>query len=205
VNEDAPARAAERGRWRFVPAIMLKPYALPVIGAALFVAVVGGIQLGNSAISGINPIHFQGAAVHPRDRGAIVSEPAPAEGLSRQLPTYDQLYGWDEGQAARAAAFCAGCEAVPVYSEAYMAGVPYFGSREEARAEDMRESAAIDALYEKRLVEAELRRARLDLIERYAAGPPVIEEPVPQQPMGDPGEEVQPAEEPQGVAPAEPE
>ena len=33
---------------------------------------VVGVQLGESAIAEIDPIHFQGAAVHPRDRGAAI-------------------------------------------------------------------------------------------------------------------------------------
>ena len=195
MSDAPPDRAAERGRRRFVAAIMLNPYALPVAGIALFVAVIGGIHLGNSAVAGINPLYYQGPAVHPRDRGAMVSESAPAAGLSRRLPSYDQLYGWDEGRAARAAAtFCEGCEAVPVYSEAYRAGVPYFGSREEARVVAAHESAAADALYEKRLEEAELRRARLDLIERYAAGPLENEAAAPEEIPIEPAGEFQPAE-----------
>ena len=72
---------------------------LPIVGVALAVGVFAGIQLGNSAIADINPVHYRGAVLHPRERGAAVSEHRvrPAE------PRYASLYGWDEGRAALAA------------------------------------------------------------------------------------------------------
>lgn len=71
---------------------------------AMLGAVAGGIRLGNSAIGDINPVHFRGAPVHPRDRGAAVPEPLPRP----RAPAYASLYGWDEGRAAREAA-CVNC------------------------------------------------------------------------------------------------
>jgi len=121
----------ERGLRRFVVTAMTGPFALPVIGGSLLAAVVLGIHLGESSIGQINPIYFQGPAVHPRDRGAAIDEsnlPAPAR------PAYRDLYGWDEGNAARAAE-CYNCgrnRARNAY--AYSAEVPYFGSREDLRA-----------------------------------------------------------------------
>lgn len=87
------------------------------MGASLLLAVAGGIQLGESAIAMINPIHFQGPAIHPRDRGAAIDE-------TRLRPTeaaFASLYGWDEGNTARAGD-CHGCEAVvarDLYADAY--------------------------------------------------------------------------------------
>jgi hypothetical protein len=67
-----------------------------MIGVALAVGL--GVQMGESAIHEINPIHFQGVPVHPRDRGAAIDPgalPAPAQSA------YAQAYGWGEGNTAR--------------------------------------------------------------------------------------------------------
>lgn len=73
--------------------------ALAALAVAVVVAVFAGIQLGNGAISDINPIHYRGAVVHPRDRGAAV----PEHQARARPPAYAALYGWDEGRAAMAA------------------------------------------------------------------------------------------------------
>jgi hypothetical protein len=66
---------------------------------ALALSVGIGVQLGESAISEIDPVHFRGAPIHPRDRGAAVdpNEQPPLES------TFAQAYGWTEGNAARLA------------------------------------------------------------------------------------------------------
>ena len=80
----------------------LRRIAVPAVAAlAMLGAVLVGIRLGNSAIGDINPVHYRGAPVHPRDRGAAVSEQGPRA----QEPSYASLYGWDEGRAA----ICANC------------------------------------------------------------------------------------------------
>jgi hypothetical protein len=116
---------------------MSHPYTLPVVGASLLLSVAAGIHLGESAIGLVNPLYFQGPAVHPRDRGvAIYESPLPARG-----PAYGELYGWEEGYAARAAD-CLDCEALAARDAyAYSAQVPYFGSGPEYRtqAEDRTE------------------------------------------------------------------
>jgi hypothetical protein len=109
---------------------------LPILGASLLLAVAGGIQLGESAIDMINPIHFQGPAIHPRDRGAAIEETRlrPAE------PAFASLYGWDEGNSARAGD-CDGCEAVvarDLYADAYTYAEPVVVHR--AVAQDWQES-----------------------------------------------------------------
>lgn len=86
------------------------------LGAAVLLGTAGGVQLGDSAISLIHPIHFQGPAVHPRERGAALDESlvAPAQ------PGFASAYGWDEGNAA-IAADCGDCDAVlarDAYAEA---------------------------------------------------------------------------------------
>ncbi|MEA3018416.1 MAG: hypothetical protein QOI38_3138 [Sphingomonadales bacterium] len=80
---------------------------LPAFAALILAGVAGGFALGESAIDQINPLYFQGAAAHPRDRGAALDPNA----LQAQSPRFADLYGWDEGQAARAAD-CFGCPAV---------------------------------------------------------------------------------------------
>lgn len=103
---------------------MNNSFTLPALGATILLAVAGGIQLGESTIAMINPVHFQGAAVHPRDRGAAVDEHAvrPSE------PSFASLYGWDEGQSARAAD-CVDCDmlaARDAYVENYAPAVSIY-------------------------------------------------------------------------------
>jgi hypothetical protein len=89
------------------------------LGGAIFVAAAVGVLLGESAIDQINPLYFQGAATHPRDRGAVVDE----TGIGQLGPRFADHYGWDEGQAARIAD-CQGCPAVAA-RDAYAPGVQY--------------------------------------------------------------------------------
>ena len=122
--------AKERRRRHFVVALMLNPFALPALGGSILAAVVVGIHLGESSVGLINPIYFQGPALHPRDRGAALDERA----LVARAPAQGQLYGWEEGRAARAAD-CVDCDALQARdAHVYSAEVPYFGGRGEARA-----------------------------------------------------------------------
>jgi hypothetical protein len=65
-----------------------------MIGIALAVGI--GVQMGESAIGAINPIHFQGAAapVQAIDPNSLPPPPQSA---------YAQAYGWEQGYAARQA------------------------------------------------------------------------------------------------------
>lgn len=102
---------------------MPSPFSLPVIGFSLLGAAAFGVHLGESAVSLIKPIYFQAPPVHPRDRGAAIHESE----LGRSGPAYADLYGWEEGHAARAAD-CGDCEALQARDAyAYSARVPYFG------------------------------------------------------------------------------
>ena len=158
---------AEPGRLRTVSRLMFNPTALLALGAGSIVAVMMGISLGNSSISQINPIHFQGAALHPRDRGAALDPNAPTVIPNR----YEQLYGFAEGQQVRAID-CAGCTfgppAMPTEPGVYAAAAPYFGSREERARDEAREQREIDADYQRRLDEAAERRVAMDEVQRYA-------------------------------------
>ena len=122
--------APERRLRRFVWGAMTSPFTLPMIGGSLLAAVAFGVHLGESAVSMINPIYYQGPAIHPRDRGAAIDESqlTPSRG-----PVYAELYGWREGDAARAAD-CGDCGMATVgRARAYSAVVPYFGGREARR------------------------------------------------------------------------
>ncbi len=86
------------------------PRHLLALAGGLLAAGALGVQLGESAIAEIDPIHFQGAAVHPRDRGAAI-DPNAVAGAE---PGFAQAYGWEEGHAARQAD-CDGCDVLTPY------------------------------------------------------------------------------------------
>lgn len=129
-----------------------------------FGAMMLGVALGNSALSQINPIYFQGAALHPRDRGAAIDPNRPTV-----IPnTYTQFYGWNQGAQARAAA-CPGCtfeRPVALPAEVRIASATYFGSREEEARRNARERREIDDSYDRQLEDAE-RRRQLASMDRY--------------------------------------
>ena len=96
---------------------MAHPFTFPAVAASLMLALAGGIQLGESTIGMINPVHFQGPAVHPRDRGAAIDE----RQLRAAQPSFASLYGWNEGNSARVDD-CGNCEAIVArdsYAEFY--------------------------------------------------------------------------------------
>jgi len=64
-----------------------------MIGIALAVGL--GVQMGESAIGSIDPIHFQGAAARPQGIDPNVQPPAQS--------AFAQAYGWEQGNAARLA------------------------------------------------------------------------------------------------------
>lgn len=73
---------------------------LPVMGVLTIVAGAIGLQLGESAVAQIDPIHFQGPAPTPRD---VSRDPLPPLG-----PSYASAYGWAQSEAALAAE-CGDC------------------------------------------------------------------------------------------------
>jgi hypothetical protein len=76
---------------------------------AVALAVGLGVQLGDSAVDQIDPLYFQGAAVHPRDRGAALDPNALPGPI---ISPYTQAYGWAQSQA-------------PAYAETGGADYPY--------------------------------------------------------------------------------
>jgi hypothetical protein len=157
---------AEPGALRRVSRRVISPASIVTLGVGGILAVIFGVSLGNSAISQINPLYFQGAAVHPRDRGAAIDPNAPTVIPNR----YEQLYGFAEGQQARAID-CVGCTfAPPAMPDRFMvqtASAPYFGSREERARDDAQDRREIDTLYQQRLDDAEARRATLEQMRPY--------------------------------------
>jgi hypothetical protein len=74
---------------------------LPVMTVLTIVAGAVGLQLGESAISQIDPIYFQGGNLPPRD---VTKDPRPASASA-----FSQASGWAEGYMARAADCGPGC------------------------------------------------------------------------------------------------
>lgn len=172
--ERSVAGRLKRFGWRFVYSVMDNPYRLPVIAVSAFGAIMLGLFLGNGAISQINPVYFQGAAVHPRDRGAAIDP----NSIPPVAPAYGAMYGFDEGRAARLEA-CQDCLVrPPVEYASYAAPAPYFGSREERVSADARELREIDEVYaqrEQRLEATREREESAERLERYM-NYPVVEE-----------------------------
>lgn len=157
--------AGEPGERRTVFRRMMQLPGLAALGGGGVLAVIVGISLGNGAISQIDPLYFQGAALHPRDRGAAVDPTRPTVIAN----TYAHLYGFAEGRNARSME-CPGCSfARPGVAGLQMASAPYFGSREEYLQRQARERREIDQTYERRRDEAIERLASVndDRIQRY--------------------------------------
>ncbi len=76
---------------------------LPVMGVLVVVAGAVGLQLGESAIAQIDPIHFEGPAEPARD---VSRDPRPPRGSA-----FARAYGWAEGYQARAED-CGDCPAL---------------------------------------------------------------------------------------------
>jgi hypothetical protein len=65
-----------------------------MIGVAIAVGL--GVQMGESAIGEINPIHFEGAVARPQGIDPAALPPPPQSAFA-------QAYGWEQGNAARQA------------------------------------------------------------------------------------------------------
>ena len=100
-------RARTEGTGRGAPrfSFMVRRRLNTILGfsAAVLVAGAVGVQLGESAIAEINPIHFQGAASPPR--GIDPVSVAPAE------DSFAAAYDWEAGHAALRAACGGDCNA----------------------------------------------------------------------------------------------
>jgi len=158
---------------------MVRAWTWPALGALLLLAIIVGVNLGNAAVDGINPIHFQ-PRQEPRQRAIAIE--APPIGLSRRQPTYAELYGWEEGNRALAAE-CPGCDGT---GGTYSAAIPYFGSREELAAAERRAQRVIDAVYAEEEADTAPRKvppARAPEPAAQASAPPVVEVAAPPAPV----------------------
>jgi hypothetical protein len=81
---------------------MRNSVVLPVMGVLTVIAGAVGLQLGESAIAQIDPVHFSGPRPALRD---VSHERRP-----EPPPSYASAYGWAEGYGARDAD-CADCAA----------------------------------------------------------------------------------------------
>lgn len=158
---------------------MVRAWTWPILGVALLLAIVVGVNLGNAAIDGINPVHFQ-PRQEPHQRPIAIE--TPPIGLNRRQPTYAELYGWEEGNRALAAE-CPGCDGT---GGTYSAAIPYFGSREELAAAERRAQRVIDAVYAEEQADAGPRKASSRPPEPVpqASVPPVVEIAAPPAPVG---------------------
>lgn len=83
--------------------IRTRPTALIALAVALPAAAMLGVQLGQSAIAQINPVHFRDdPAPRAVDSSALAAAP---------VDPYAQAYGWDRGNAARAVDCGGTCDA----------------------------------------------------------------------------------------------
>jgi len=95
------ARPSQAGRARL---LRTRSGALIASGAGLLVAAIVGLQLGQSAISEIDPAHFQGPAARPAGVEPVAARPDADDPFSQPYPA-----NWAEGPGG---AGCGGdCEA----------------------------------------------------------------------------------------------
>jgi hypothetical protein len=133
------------------------------LGGAVLAAAAAGVLLGDSAIDQINPIYFQGAAVHPRDRGAALDETA----LPPARPRFADHYGWEDGQAALTSD-CDGCPAIAA-RDAYAGGAQFAVIEPGWRVEAQPATYYVIEQAPEAAIEEQAAPAEADDLKRYAA------------------------------------
>lgn len=103
---------AGRPRRRSFAILRARPKSRALTAVALVAAAIAGVQLGRSAISEINPIHFQGPLERPQ---AITPPPEPAP-----FDPYAQSYQWTL-PPPRAVECGVDCEGVQIERAAHLA------------------------------------------------------------------------------------
>ncbi len=136
---------------------------LPVMGVLTIVAGAIGLQLGESAIAQIDPIHFQGPAPVPRD---VSRDPLPPVG-----PSYASAYGWAQSEAALAAE-CGDCGTPAALTAVAATWEPVYEAAPEPRAAPV----SIPS-YEPREERLEREVAEWREVTRYTSYPVAYEEP----------------------------
>ena len=134
----------------------------PVMGVLTIVAGAIGLQLGESAIAQIDPIHFQGPAPTPRD---VSRDPLPPLG-----PSYASAYGWAQSEAALAAE-CGDCGVPAARTAVAATWEPVYAAAPEPRAVPV----SIPS-YEPRETKLEREVAEWREVTRYTSYP-VAQEP----------------------------
>lgn len=123
---------------------------LPVMTVLTIVAGAVGVQLGEGAISQIDPIHFQGGSLPARD---VTKDPRPANGSA-----FAQASGWAEGYHARAADCGPGCTpAMPAAARAAPL-VAYRDETIEPRWQYADDAAGDEVRLERSLESAQVQR-----------------------------------------------
>ena len=100
MTEEA-GRETRRTSRRLSGLFDVRPSRLALTSAGVVVAAIIGVQLGQSAISSIHPVHFQG----PLAPEGITPPPEPAP-----YDPYGQPYVWSMGQPAAAMACAPDCD-----------------------------------------------------------------------------------------------
>jgi len=104
MSRTAPRAGTRRGRPRFAPMMRTRSNALIASGAGLLIAAILGTQLGQSAISQIDPVHFQGPEARPVGIDPVAAGPAADDPFSRP-------YVWSQERGPGAAGCIGDCEA----------------------------------------------------------------------------------------------
>lgn len=136
---------------------------LPVMGVLTVVAGAVGLQLGESAIAQIDPVHFQGPAPTPRD---VSRDPLPPVG-----PSYASAYGWAQSEAALAAE-CGDCAALNARTAVAATWEPVYAAAPEVRYVPVSVPS-----YEPREVKVEREVAEWRDVTRYTSYPVAHDEP----------------------------
>lgn len=123
----------------------LRNSTLPMLAVLTLVAVAGGYQLGEAAISQIDPLYHEGAAAPARD----VSQRA----RPGQVNAYAAASGWEQGNADRAVDCGADCPPAltdPAVTRADVALTPYADPTIAPRWEEASNVAPEDRLVPER-------------------------------------------------------
>lgn len=153
--------------------------SLPALAIVVAAAAVFGVELGESAIAEIDPVHFRGPAIHPAARGAAID---PGELDAPAAPQFASLYGWEEGNAARAEA-CGDCDSGwapdPYEQEVEVSYADAVAAAEEIASRERWAEAALDEAED--AIEAIEDEIDWEAVERYAYYPVAEDELEPSE------------------------
>ena len=190
------AAGTGRPRRRFSAMFRARPNNLALASVGLVAAALIGVQLGQSAISEINPIHFQGPLERPQ---GIIPPPEPAP-----FDPYGQPYVWSAAPPPVVADCGFDCGTTPTReamrlaldsSNGRDASLPYW--RDATPASELRPWAPGEMPGRGRNIERYMNYpVNQEEAQRTVAEPPAAK-PQPQAPAASPAEALRP---PQAVA-----